>query len=79
MQPYEWDSLYSDALLEPDVRFRMYRIDAAIEICLRCFRDIGINSSRRREQQGLLIALGDLRLLAHLHRKYSWRQFKNNV
>jgi hypothetical protein len=57
----------------------MYRIDAAIEICLRCFRDIGINSSRRREQQGLLIALGDLRLLAHLHRKYSWRQFKNNV
>jgi hypothetical protein len=74
MQPYLWNSLYRNALHEANPRFRVFRINVAIDLCVRCLREIGVNSFRRIEQQGLFTAISDLRLLAHLHRKYSWPQ-----
>lgn len=72
MRPYPWSTYYSEAVCEDERIVRLVRINIAVDACLRALVDIGADTGRAVEQKEILCALGDLRVLAHLHRKYAY-------
>ncbi len=71
MERYPWSKSYGEAVRENQRTVRLVRINTAVNECLRALFDIGTNAQRSAEQKEILCALHDLRVMIHLHRKYS--------
>ena len=71
MERYKWSKSYGEAVHESQRTVRMVRINTAVSELLRSLLEIGTNAERRVEQKEILCALNDLRVMIHLHRKYS--------
>lgn len=71
MRLYPWSAYYNEAVREDERIVRLVRINTAVDACLRALVDIGADTGRAVEQKEILCALGDLRVLAHLHRRYA--------
>lgn len=71
MRLYPWSTCYAEAIREDERVVRLVRINTAVDACLSALIKIGADTERAVEQRAILCALGDLRVLAHLHRKYA--------
>lgn len=71
MRPYPWSTYYSEAICEDERIVRLVRINIAVDACLSALLKIGADTERVVEHRAILCALADLRVLAHLHRKYA--------
>lgn len=71
MRLYPWSIYYTDATREDERIVRLVRINTAVDACLSALLKIGADTGRAVEHRAILCALADLRVLAHLHRKYA--------
>ena len=71
MRPYDWSSSYREAIREDEHTVRLVKINMAVNACLCSLLEIGLDLTRAVEQREILCALHDLRVMTHLHRKYT--------
>ena len=71
MRLYPWSTYYSEAIYEDERIVRLVKINTAMDACLSALVKIGADTERVVEQRAILCALSDLRVLAHLHRRYA--------